>query len=92
MMTIELTWQTVVTGAAIIAAIGAICSNIAKGVRWLDRQKAQDAEIKSIKDEQKLLVYGVLACLKGLKEQGCDGVVTDAISSIEKHLNKVAHS
>ena len=90
-MTIELTWQTVVTGAAIIAAIGAICSNIAKGVRWLDRQKAQDAEIKSIKDEQTLITYGLLACLKGLSEQGCDGPVTDAIDRIEKHLNVKAH-
>lgn len=91
-MTINFTWQTVITAAAVVAALGAIGTNIAKGIRWLDRQKSQDAEIKSIKDEQKLLVYGVLACLKGLKEQGCDGVVTDAISSIEKHLNKVAHS
>ena len=29
--------------------------------------------------------------LKGLKEQGCDGPVTEAICSIENHLNKEAH-
>lgn len=36
-------------------------------------------------------IYGVLACLMGLKEQGCNGPVTDAIHAIEKHINKQAH-
>ena len=31
-----------------------------------------------------MICYGVLACLKGLKEKGCNGPVTDA-------LNKAAH-
>ena len=34
---------------------------------------------------------GVLACLKGLKEQGCNGPVTAAINKIETHLNQRAH-
>lgn len=38
-----------------------------------------------------LLTYGILACLKGLKEQGCNGPVTEAIDKIEKHVNKQAH-
>ena len=40
---------------------------------------------------QTLLTYGVLACLKGLKEQGCNGPVSEAINKIEKYLNKKAH-
>ena len=52
---------------------------------------ALEAEIKSIKEEQTVLVHGVLACLMGLKEQGCNGPVTDAINAIEKHINKQAH-
>ena len=44
-----------------------------------------------IKQEQVILIHGVLACLKGLKEQGCDGPVTSAITEIEVHLNKQAH-
>lgn len=90
-MTVELSWNTIITGAALVAAIIALLSNFAKGVRWLDRQKAQDNEIKDIKDEQTIITYGLLACLKGLKEQGCDGPVTDAIERIEKHLNIKAH-
>ena len=45
-----------------------------------------------IHEEQTLVVYGLLACLKGLAEQGCDGPVTEAISKIEKHINQKAHS
>ena len=50
-----------------------------------------DKDITSIKEEQALLVYGVLACLKGLKEQGCNGPVTEAINQYEEYLNKKAH-
>ena len=44
-----------------------------------------------IQEEQTLVVYGLLACLKGLAEQGCDGPVSEAIERIEKHINKKAH-
>lgn len=46
---------------------------------------------KSCHEEQTLIIYGLLACLKGLKEQGCDGPVTIAINKIEKHINQKAH-
>lgn len=42
-------------------------------------------------EEQTLVIYGLLACLKGLAEQGCNGPVSEAIDKIEKHINKKAH-
>ncbi|MBQ7778399.1 MAG: branched-chain amino acid ABC transporter permease [Oscillibacter sp.] len=48
-------------------------------------------DMHDINTEQTLLTYGVLACLKGLKEQGCNGPVTEAINKIEKYLNQKAH-
>lgn len=51
-----------------------------------------DAAVKAIQEEQTLVVYGLLACLKGLSEQGCDGPVAEAIDKIDSHLNKRAHS
>ena len=100
-MHIEVTWQTIITVSAVIAAVVAICANFAKIVRWVDKQKKQDESIKALRDthiadmdhmkqEQTLIVYGLLACLKGLKEQGCNGPVTEAINKIEKHLNERA--
>ena len=86
-----ITWQSIITASAVIAAVVAILAYYNKWLRWVDRQSIQDADIKALKDDQALLTYGVLACLKGLKEQGCNGTVTEAINKIEKHLNKKAH-
>lgn len=85
------TWQTIVTVASVLAAIVAIMKYYNKGYDWVKRQNEQDEQIKAIKEEQTVLTYGVLACLKGLSEQGCDGPVTEAINTLEKHLNKQAH-
>ena len=101
-MQITLTWQAVITTASVIGAIVAIVAFFAKIVRWVDKQSQQDEEIKklkqhheddikSLKEEQTLLVYGILACLKGLQERGCNGPVTEAISKYEKYLNQKAH-
>ena len=79
------------TVAATITALGVICGAIFAAYKWFLKQEKQDTEIKAIKEEQTILVYGVLACLKGLKEQGCNGPVSDAITTIEKHINKLAH-
>lgn len=101
-MQITLTWQTIITAAAVLTAATALIVAFAQLVRWVDKQKKQDDDIKTLRDthmsdmahmkeEQTLIVYGLLACLKGLKEQGCNGPVTEAIAKIEKHLNKRAH-
>ena len=83
--------NTVITAASLLAAIGAIFSVIFAVYRWYLRQNRQDTEIEKLKSEQCLLTYGILACLKGLNEQGCNGPVTEAIDKIEKHINKQAH-
>lgn len=101
-MQITLTWQSVITAAAFVAAVIALVTYFSKIVRWVDKQNEQDQEIQklkkhheddiaSIKEEQTLLVYGILACLKGLSEQGCNGPVTEAIGKYEKYLNQKAH-
>lgn len=46
---------------------------------------------KAIMAEQAILTDGILACLKGLAEKGCNGPVTKAIKKIEDHLNEEAH-
>ena len=101
-MQITITWQSFITAAAFVGAVIALVTYFTKVVRWVDKQSKQDEEIKqlqkrheddiaSIKEEQTLLVYGVLACLKGLSEQGCNGPVTEAINKYEKYLNEKAH-
>ena len=85
------TVEVIIIVASVITAVGTIIGCFTTIHKWILRQNKQDEDIKSIKEEQKVLTTGVLACLKGLKEQGCDGPVTEAIHSIENHLNKEAH-
>lgn len=94
--------QTIITASSLLAAVIAIFAAIFAVYKWFLQQNYQKEEIKNmkkeqahemekIKSEQCLLIYGILACLKGLKEQGCNGPVTEAIDKIEKHINKQAH-
>lgn len=83
--------NTIVAAAGVLAAVTAILGAVFSAYKWYLKQNAQDTEIEKIKSEQCLLTYGILACLKGLKEQGCNGPVSEAIDKIEKHVNKQAH-
>ena len=62
--------QVVIEAAALLAAVTAILGGLFAVYRWYQRQEKQDEDIKARKEEMCLLTYGVLACLKGLKEQG----------------------
>lgn len=77
--------------AAAITALGVILGAIFAVYKWFLKQEKQDKDIKAIKEEQSILTQGILACLQGLHEQGCNGPVTSAIERIENHLNKQAH-
>lgn len=77
--------------AATITALGVVFGAIFAVHKWFLKQEKQDADIKAIKEEQTVLTQGVLACLMGLHEQGCNGPVTAAIEKLETHLNKQAH-
>ena len=94
--------QTIITVAAVLGAITTIGTVAWKIFKWFKAQEEQTEEIEKIKkkeeeekqalnDELCLLTYAVLACLKGLQEQGCNGPVTEAIGKVEKHINKKAH-
>ena len=81
----------ITTAASIFSSLVVIFGAIFAIYRFVLRQNEQDNEIKKMKEEQVIVVYGVLACLRGLQEQGIDGPVTDGIAKLEKHLNQQAH-
>lgn len=83
--------DTIIMAGSLLTAGVVIFSAIFAVYKWYLKQNQQDVEIERVKSEQCLLTYGILACLKGLKEQGCNGPVTEAIDKIEKHINKQAH-
>lgn len=85
------TTQFIISLAAVITALGVIVGAVFAFHNWLLKREKNDSDIEAIKEEQSILTKGVLACLKGLKEQGCNGPVIEAILTIEDHINKEAH-
>lgn len=83
--------NTIIEAGKVIGALILIGGLLISIYKWYDRQNKQNVELKKMKEEQCLIAYGLLACLKGLKEQGCNGPVTEAIDKLEKYLNKAAH-
>lgn len=90
-MEVTVSANTIITTAALVTALGSLLGVIVWWVKFIDRDRQQDKELKAIRKEQTLICFGVLACLKGLKEQGCNGPVTAALDKLEKHLNQAAH-
>ena len=77
--------------AELVTALGVIGGGVLWCIKFVQRSRRQHEELKAIRREQTLICYGLLACLQGLKEQGCNGPVTEAMNRIEEHLNQAAH-
>lgn len=90
-MEVTISAEMLVELAALLTALGVIGGVVVWGIKFIARQQKQDKELAAIRKEQTLICYGILACLRGLKEQGCDGPVTEALGKLEKHLNQAAH-
>lgn len=96
------TWQTLVTAAAIIAAAVAIIGYLKKAFNWFAVQEDQTndiAELKQkeakdisdIKREQTMIVYALSACLDGLVQLGANHTVPVARDKLDKYINQQAH-
>ncbi len=84
-------WETIITAGKIIGSFGVIISAAVALYKTVESIKLQKQDIRSIKEEQRLLCYGLKGALQGLIEQGCNGPCKDALDKLEKHLNKEAH-
>ena len=90
-MEMTISADTLMMLAELLTALGVIGGVILWCIQFVQRSRRQAEELKSIRKEQTLICYGLLACLNGLKEQGCNGPVTEAMNRIEEHLNQAAH-
>ena len=69
--------------------IEALKSQHEADVEKLENELAE--EIRKNNVELQILTRGILACLKGLQEKGCNGPVTETANEIERYLNQKAH-
>lgn len=90
-MEVVISAETIIQAGAVLTALGVIVGAIVAAIKFVARQKALAKEQAEIRTELTIICFAQLACLKGLKEKGCNGPVTDALNRLEKHLNKAAH-
>lgn len=83
--------DTIIKAASLLGALAAIVGAIIAVYKVLENNKRQSKAIESMQEEQTLLCYCMRGALQGLIEQGCDGPCKDALSLLDKHLNKKAH-
>ena len=90
--------QTIITTAAVIAAIIAIVGYYNKIHDWINHQTEQDKRMDKIeraaateRQESTLIVYALSACLDGLGQLGANHTVPVAKDKLDKYINKQAH-
>lgn len=85
---------TVILSAALGAGITYFTAVMRLNSRVKDLEKWRcymQRDTENSLEERKLLLAGLLACLKGLQEQGCNGPVTKGIEQLEAYLMKQSH-
>ncbi len=76
---------------AAIAAILTLMGYIHRLMKWFEHDREQDAAMKAVKDEQRILCVALAACLDGLEQLGANHSVTRAKNELLNHLQKQAH-
>lgn len=89
--TVTISAQTIITLAALLAAVVAIFKYYNKVYDLVRHQKTQDTDIATMKKEQTLLVYAMQACLDGLQQLGANHTIPEAKAKLDKYINQQAH-
>ena len=83
--------DTIIKAASLLAALGALAGAVIAVYKTLENNKKQNEVIEAMQAELTIVCYGLKGALQGLIEQGCDGPCKDALTLLDKHLNKEAH-
>lgn len=83
--------QSIITLAAVLSALGVIIGVIIKVYNIYRKLDTNEKAIVEVKEEQTVVCYALFSILDGLKQQGCNGQVTEAHDRLQKHINLRAH-
>jgi hypothetical protein len=81
----------IIKAASLLAALTALVGAVIAVYKVIETNKRQSKVIMEIQEEQTVICYGLRGALQGLIEQGCDGPCKEALTLLDKHLNKEAH-
>jgi hypothetical protein len=83
--------DTIIKAASLLAAISALIGAVIAVYKVVINNQQQNKVIKAMQAEQTIICYGLRGALQGLIENGCDGPCKEALTLLDKHLNKSAH-
>ena len=95
-------WDTIIKAGAVLSALALIIGLLIKCYNWYLEQKKQGDEIAELKEQHaedvrqlrqefRIVICGLSACLDGLIQQGCNHDVPKAKKMIDDYLNQQAH-
>ena len=84
-------FHTLITAAAVLAALTAIFGYFARAYKWYLRQEQQSAEIAQLRQESNILCECMSACLDGLGQLGANHTVPEAKKKMDSYLRDAAH-
>ena len=95
-------WQTIITIASVITALGVIFGVILWCYRWylkMENKSSQhdelearhDEDVRRLKEENRLICMALDACLDGLEQLGANHSVPEARQKLREFLNQQAH-
>lgn len=85
------TWQTIITVAAVMTAILTILGLVLKVHKWYLEQQRQSTDILNLKKENRLHMEALSACLDGLMQLGVNHSVPEVKRKLDEYLNNKAH-
>ena len=81
----------IISLAAVVGAAVALINYTNRAFLWLHKTTQQVENLKSVKEEQRVLCIAVSACLDGLIQLGANHEVPKAKKALDDYLTSQAH-
>ncbi len=90
-MEVARTYSDIISLAALIAALLALVGYYNKIFLWVQKRDRAEAEMKAMKEEQRVLCVALSACLDGLIQLGANHEVPKAKKELDNYIRSQAH-
>ena len=88
-----MTWNAtdIITLAAIVGAAVALINYTNRAFIWLHKTTQQADDLKTVKEEQRIMSIALSACLDGLMQLGANHEVPKAKTALDDYIRSQAH-